>query len=73
MFGYYGISSGIFTWKKPLIYAALRLQKRDIDTLFSSVFKQQNIPFFKFPPYRSEQTVCTPTVAKQYHSSGAAP
>lgn len=24
-------------------------------------------------PYRSEQTVCTPTVAKQYHSSGFHP
>lgn len=42
------------------------------------------IPFFclsqvaqnfsiKALPYRSEQTVCTPTVAKQYHSSGLHP
>ena len=42
------------------------------------------IPFFclsqvaqnfsiKALPYRSEQTVCTPTVAKQYHSSGFHP
>ena len=42
------------------------------------------IPFFclsqvaqnfsiKALPYRSEQTVCTPTVAKQYHSSGLQP
>ena len=43
-------------------------KKRDIDILFSSV-PSSRIFLLKYLPYRSEQTVCTPTVTKQYHSS----
>ena len=62
-----------FSFEKSLDFCGFAAPKSVTKILCFHPFQAAEHSFLKFPPYRSEQTVCTPTVAKQYHSSGLHP
>lgn len=62
-----------FSLEKSLDFCGFAAYKSVTQTLLFCLSQVAQNFSIKALPYRSEQTVCTPTVAKQYHSSGLHP